>query len=355
MKKHLLLSKQGFFFRFISTFFQCLIILPISVLFSVIITLIVTSFCDINGVVCLKYSFFTFNVLWVIYNSFIRIYDDKIVLRSWIGEKLKIDITGIRELKIISSKELRKILFNRTGVDPLITNAFVLIIPMGSFLTFKNSYGRDVIIGVWNVKKLYKLLIEKASSDEAALESYEHVEIVNELKSKNDSYGNLKCFVKMPLKSHILVFFSHFYETILLPVFMVLIFMWLFNRADIEINRCVWMFPCLLISAFRYYHIIRVTVEPASKTIKLNLYNNDDKNVIKYDSLKNLCKHSQLDISKLNNRYSEIICSVPYSNKIKNPIVFEIANNKFVVLSVDKSQELYDLIRSTGDGLCTEA
>lgn len=344
--KLLLLSKQGIFFRFLSTFFLCLIILPISVLLSIIITLTIMSFYDIDDIACLKYSFFAINILWIIYNSFIRIYDDKIVLRSWIGEKLKIDIAGIRDLKIISSKELRKILFNRTGVDPLITNASVFIIPMGSFLIFKNSYGRDVVIGAWNVQKLYNLLIEKIPSDEEALISHDDVKVVNELKSKNDSYENLKCFVKMPLKNHILVFFSCFWETILLPIFMVLIFMWMFNRANIEINRYFWIIPCLLMSAFRYYLIIRVIVEPASKTIKLHLYNNDNKNVIKYQTISNLhYADSMNEIELLKQTPSKIVISTPYFHKrAERVIVFDIENDISVALSVNKPEEFYELI-----------
>lgn len=354
MKYSLLLSKQGLLLRFIGLIFQSIIFLPLSFLISFFVSSITLEYYDFDSIKVFVTIIVVLNVICFVRNSFVKVTDNQIIMQNFICGKTIVNLNNISSVKIISSKELMKICRNRTGVDPLISNCFSAFIPMGNTVYFKNECGRDVVIGVWNVQKLYALLIEKVASDEYA-PICDDAEVENELKSKSNSYGNLRCFVKMPLKNHILVFFSHFYETILLPIFMVLIFMWLFHCANIEVNRYFWIVPCLLISAFRYYRIIRVIVDPASKTIKLNLYNNDDKNVIKYDSLKNLCKHSQLDISKLNNRYSEIICSVPYSNKIKNPIVFEIANNKFVVLSVDKSQELYDLIRSTGDGLCTEA
>lgn len=346
MKTKFLLSKQGVLFRFISTFFQCLFILPVSTLFSVIISIILITIFDVRFIYAIIVSLSVFNLFWIIYNSFIRVYDDRIVFRSWIGQRQTIELNHISELKIISSKELKSIIMQRTPVDPLITNAAVLMIPMGSFIAFKNSSDRDVVIGCWNVKKLYDLLSknifienEKINSDSGVIKNNNEMDVAKRPES-------FRCFVKMPIKGYILTFFAHFHETILLPLSMTLILMWLINFVSVEMNKFIFVFLGLLLSALEYYKILRVVVHPEKKIIKLNLFSENNKNVIKYSGLKKLDIISKINVADLNGIYDSIIYT-PFCCKNKGQIIsFETSNDNFVLLSVNETQKLYKVLDS---------
>lgn len=345
-KTKFLLSKQGVLFRLISTFFQCLIILPVSALFSVILSAILVTFSDVKFIAATIVSFSVFNLFWIIYNSFIRVYEDRIVFRSWIGQRQTIELSHISELKIISSKELKAIIMQRTPVGPLITNAAVLMIPVGSFIAFKNSADRDVVIGCWNVNKLYDLLSknvfienEKISSDFAVIKNSNETDA-------DERPESFICFVKMSIKGYILTFFTHFYKTILLPLSMTLILMWLINFVSDEMNKFIFVFPFLLLSAFEYYKILRIVVSPEKKIIKLNLFSENNKNVIKYSGLKKLDVNSKINVDDLNGVYDSVIYT-PFCRKNKGQIIsFETSNDNFIALSVNETQKLYKVLDS---------
>lgn len=345
MKKKLLLSKQGIFFRLVSTFFQCLIFLPVSIILSVTIAFIIVSLSDIEFTTALIIPFIVINVFWVIYNSFIRIYNDKIVFRSWIGQKQTIELNHISELKIITSKQLKAMILELTPVDPLITNTTSLIIPMGNFITFKNSVGRDVVIGVWNVKTLYNLLSEKVLTEDEIIKM-DSVVIKN--NDENEVVGcsdkSFSCFVKLSLKGYVLIFFTHFYETILYPVCTVLIIMWLLNFSSIEVNKFIFVGLGLMLFALRYCQILRVVISPEKKTIKLNLFSDNNKNVIKYDGLKKLDIKQKINIDDLSSCYKNIISTNVCDKNISQAITFQTSNDSFVALSVNKTQDLYDVL-----------
>lgn len=109
------------------------------------------------------------------------------LLYDFIGKRKTIELDGISSLKIIDYKELRNIVFSHSGNNPLISNSFAFLLPIGKFIMFKNKFGRDVIIGVWNYKRLYEFLICN-NSDSTVSE----IEESNNYKKSNEVFTGEK-------------------------------------------------------------------------------------------------------------------------------------------------------------------
>ena len=157
--KMIFLSKQGYLLRIASSLLQILIFSPISLILSFIVSSVILEFFYMNTLSVFKAVFIFINLLWLLRNSFVRVTNDKVLLYDLIGKRKTIELDGISSLKIIDYKELRNIVFSHSGNNPLISNSFAFLLPIGKFIMFKNKFGRDVIIGVWNYKRLYKFLI----------------------------------------------------------------------------------------------------------------------------------------------------------------------------------------------------
>ncbi len=353
MEKQLLLSKQGIFFRTISLVLQLIVTIPLFLLLSFIASCVIIEITDSENVVLIfKIVLILFNLLWLVRNSIVTIYSDRIILRDCIGAKKIIETENITDLRIISYKELRHMIFKTSSLNPLISNCAAFFIPMGKFITFKNKFNRDVVIGVWNYKKLYDILCKAELSDT------EKAPVITKEKAVKTTYitnnTQLVCFLKMPLKMHILTFFKNFYETLLLPAIISSFFMWRFNTGNIYANRYIGIAIFLIISAFRYYKVLRVVVNTDLKVIKLNLFLSNNKNVIKYENLYDLSyakPNENLELLKMANSDSCIV--TPYNeNNISQVITFKLKNDISVALSVNKPQELYELIKAkdTEDG-----
>lgn len=346
MKRKTFLVKQGLLFKFISIFFQNLIISPVLFFIAFIITTIIISFYSVESVLILKIVFLLLNIIWVIRNSFLLLYDDKIILRTWIGTKQIIELDNITSLKMIDYKELRRMIFESNATNPLITNAFAILIPLGKFITFKNKFGRDVVIGVWNSKKLYNLLNENALQNSVSeRDSVEKTEKAD-YDSTNACSDNIRCYVKMPLYSHILFYFRHFGETIILPAFKVAVLKWLMNANGIVLDNYIFIILFAVLSMFNYYNVIRVVVNPNLNTIRLHLFYNNNKNVIRYKNLVDLKYVDSVEIlNSLEKDQSKfLICTPHYKNNLADLITFDLENNVRVILSVNKSREVYQLL-----------
>lgn len=344
MKKHILLAKQGFLFKIISIVLQMIVTSPLFLLLSFIISSVIIEIMDYNNsLLIFKLVFIFFNILWFIRNSIVKVYNDRIIVRDWIGAKQTIETKNINSLKIISYKEARKMVFSSSGINPLITNVFVLIIPIGKFITFKNNFNRDVLIGVWNYKKLYNILYQTLSDNIASQDKEVHNKNSNMGFSENSTH---KFLLKMPLSMHIVTFFKKFYDTLLFPLLIILILIWLFSMADIEINIYLLLLLFLLMVSFKYYRALRVIVNTDLKVIKLNIFLSNNKNVIKYENIFNLNYADSPEALKvLKNDKSKFCILTPYyKSKIHKMITFELPNDVFVELSVNKPQDLYDLL-----------
>lgn len=348
MNKHIFISKQGLFFRFISVLLQSVIMSPVIFIISFFASSIIIEYYDFNSIKLLLIVMAVLDLIWIMRNSIVKVTEDEIIMRNWIGGKTVVGLNEISSIKILKSKELKKICWNRTGVDPLITNCFSILIPIGNTVYFKNRFGRDVVIGVWNSDKLYRLINEKNNRL--------FVEDNQSQKVNQKSISNNKCnyydkkvsyyFLKIPMLSHISTFLKHLFETIIYPLFILALFWIFFKILDMSINFVFYIIIFILVSFFEYLKIIRVTVNVNTQTIKLNFFTKTDKNVIKYETVSNLRYVDSIkDIELLKQDSSKFVIATPYcKNSIDNIIAFDIDNDISVALSVNKTEEFYNLI-----------
>lgn len=343
MKKQFMLAKQGLAFKLISIVLQLIVSVPLFLLLSFFVSAVIIEItASENTVLIYKIIFVLFNILWFIRNSIITVYNDKIIIRDWIGAKQIIDTVNITSLKMIDYKELRRMIFESSGTNPLITNAFAFIIPMGKFITFKNQFGRVVVIGIWNCNRLYKILQDNVSEVESAQKKNCNI---SNLHSTFDAEKRFICFVKMPFKYHLLTYLKLFPETIIIPLFFAGYLGWMLHISDVGV--LILLPIAFALSLFIYYRKIRIVVDAKSTTIRIKLFYNRNKSVIKYENIKNLhFINSKNDIAELKEK-SVFFINTPYSVKnVKELIAFELPNNISVLLSVNKPYELYDLINN---------
>lgn len=365
--KKLMMAKQGFLFRLMSASLQMITFSPVSFLISFVFTTVISSVANIENVLLpFKITFLLCEILWIIRNSVVKIYDDKVVMRDSIGAKKIVKTEDISELRIITHKELRTMMFNASSTDPLTTNAFSFIVPAGNFVTFKNKFGRDVVIGVWCYKKLYQILNEHINA--SVREDIENENLnasdapggnkMQDIKPKseklyvsNNSSGVYNMFVKMPFGQYIKMFFKHFYATLLLPAFYSLFFGWQSENAEIGIPKFVWVILFIISSAVAYYRIIRVIVDTEKSVIRLNLFYSNDKNVIKYNGLSNLGYVNDIaEIEQLKTDKSKFAIVTPYCEKHIDKIVrFDLKNNISVAISVSDPETLYAVLNEASD------
>lgn len=347
--RKIFLSKQGFLFRIISSLLQILTIIPISLLLSFFISSIVLEFIDMDTVQVFVTVFLLLNLFWLLRNSFIKVTDNKIILYDWIGKRKIIETDNINSLKIISYKELRNVIFNHSGNDPLISNCASFLFPIGNFVMFKNKFGRDVVIGVWNYKQLYNILINRivitANCENKYTKKYEKQFISNAYNCKKYLF-----FINMPLKDHLVIYFKHFAETILIPLVFVLFVFFLFYRIEIKLDMIILVFMFLIVSISTYLLKLRVIVDVQKALIKLNIFNDNNKNVIKIDNICDLQYiNSVKEIVNKKNNYQSVICTPYRSKNPKDLISFQISKNVCVILSIKKPNKLYDVLRNTSN------
>lgn len=206
MKKYFL-AKQGLELKLFSVLLQNLIILPISLILTYLITSILATFIDADSMTIFKTIFIVLNILWILRNSIVKVRDNRIIFKSIIGGTNKsLDITEIHSLEILSPKAFKKTILSSTRIDPLITNCFSIIFPVKNVISFKNRYNREVTIGVWNHKKLLSVLYEKTvNSPEFNADKNADAGI------HNQGHIKAKCFLKIPCGSHFVLFFKHFF------------------------------------------------------------------------------------------------------------------------------------------------
>lgn len=342
MQKHIYLAKQGLFFKIISVFLQNIIILPVSFLLSFFITSFVISFLNVDSVAVFIIILLFLNAVWIVRNSIVKVKNGTIIVRNFIGTKQIIEIDCISDLKLINYKELRNIIFNTKAIDPLITNCAEFLIPMDNFISFKNKYGRTVTIGVWNYHDLYSILKERnlLNPDESITDASEKPSLISSEKI-------FKCFIKMPVSCHISTYFKCFYSTIILPLFIALLIPWVLSLANVSLNPLIWILLFAAISIIRYIDCIKIVADENSKTIKLNLFNNNNKNVIKYKGIVDLydsVSKSQIDDLK-KDKSKTVICTPYYKNQ--NVIGISLQNNIYVFLSVNKPHDLYAILENS--------
>lgn len=340
--KMIFLSKQGYLLRIVSSLLQILIFSPISLLLSLIVSSVIFEFFYINTLSVFNAVFIFINLLWLLRNSFVRVTNDKVLLYDFIGKRKTIELDGISSLKIIDYKELRNIVFSHSGNNPLISNSFAFLLPIGKFIMFKNKFGRDVIIGVWNYKRLYEFLICN-NSDSTVSE----IEESNNYKKSNEVFTGEKFifFVRMPLKNHIITYLKHLPETVLIPLIFLSFIFFSLNRIGIKINPFIFALIFFISSSIAYYFIIRIIVDTESDTLRLKLFNDNNKNIIKIDNINNLEYVNSASEFVAENNSKFIICTPYHNKKGSNLISFETSKNICVILSVNKPDKLYNILK----------
>lgn len=340
--KMIFLSKQGYLLRIISSLLQILIFSPISLILSFIVSSVILEFFYINTLSVFKTVFIFINLLWLLRNSFVRVINDKVLLYDLIGKRKIIELDGISSLKIIDYKELRHIVFSHSGNNPLISNSFALLFPIGKFIMFKNKYGRDVIIGVWNYKRLYDFL--KYNNNDLITSE---IGKSDNCKKSNEVFSDKKFnfFVRMPLKDHVRTYLKHLPETVLVPLIFLSFVFFSFNRIEVKINPFIFLVIFFISSSIAYLFIIRIIVDTKSATLRLKLFNDNDKNIVKIDNLENLefINSASKFVAEKNNS-KLIICTPYYNEKVSNLILFETSKNVCVILSVNKPNKLYNIL-----------
>ena len=151
----------------------------------------------------------------------------------------------------------------------------------------------------------------------------------------------------MPLKDHIITYLKHLPETVLIPLIFLSFVFFSLNRIGIKINPFIFAVIFFISSSIAYYFIIRIIVDTESATLRLKLFNNNNKNIIKIDNINNLeyvDSASQFISGKNNSKF--IICT-PYNNQNgSNLISFETSKNICVILSVNKPDKLYNILKN---------
>lgn len=123
------------------------------------------------------------------------------------------------------------------------------------------------------------------------------------------------------------------------------IYIFSLNRIGIKINPFIFAVIFFISSSIAYYFIIRIIVDTESATLRLKLFNNNNKNIIKIDNINNLeyvDSASQFISGKNNSKF--IICTPYYNQNGSNLISFETSKNVCVILSVNKPDKLYDIL-----------
>lgn len=367
--KKLMMAKKGPLVRLVSLVMQIFVICPLLFLVLIIPTFAIADAANLEDkFLVFKIVFLLCNILYIIRNNIVEVYDNKIIMRLFLWDKKIVEFENISDLRIITYKELRTMIFNASSTDPLITNAFSFVIPMGNFVTFKNKFGRDVVIGVWSYKKLYQILNEHINvpiredienenlnaSDTPSDNKKQDLKPNSEklyVSNRNNGSGVYNMFVKIPFSQYIKMFFKHFYATLLLPAFYSLFFGWQSENAEIGIPRFVWVILFIISSAVAYYRIIRVRVDTEKAVIRLNLFYNNDKNVIKYNGLSNLGYVNDIaEIEQLKTDKSKFAIVTPYcENHIDKIVRFDLKNNISVAISVSDPETLYEVLNEASD------
>lgn len=365
--KKLMMAKKGPLVRLVSLVMQIVVICPLLFLVLIVPTFAIADAANFEDkFLVFKVVFLLCNILYIIRNNIVEVYDNKIIMRLFLWDKKIVDLEDISDLRIITYKELRTMMFNASSTDPLVTNALSLIIPMGNFVTFKNKFGRDVIIGVWSYKKLYQILNEHINVPVREDIENENLNALDapggnkmqdikpqseKLHASNNGRGVYNMFVKMPFGQYIKMFFKHFYATLLLPAFYSLFFGWQSEITEIGIPKFVWVILFIISSAVAYYRIIRVRVDTEKSVIRLNLFYSNDKNVIKYNGLSNLGYINDIaEIEQLKTDKSKFAIVTPYcENHIDKIVRFDLKNNISVAISVSDPETLYEVLNEASD------
>lgn len=156
-----------------------------------------------------------------------------------------------------------------------------------------------------------------------------------------------KYTINMPLKSHLTCYFKNFLITILMPLMISAFLAYrLFRLVSEAFSLPTFIILFILLSSTNYLELIRITVNPLEKTIKIK-ENIKDVHSITYEHLKNIYYIStEEEFAKILNNSKEIIKTSMPDHRQQNVICIELDNDKVILLSVKKHAELYNSLKT---------
>ncbi len=139
---------------------------------------------------------------------------------------------------------------------------------------------------------------------------------------------------------------KHLPETVLIPLIFLSFIFFSLNRIGIKINPFIFAVIFFICSSIAYFFIIRIIVDTESATLRLKLFNNNNKNIIKIDNINNLEYVNSASKFVAENNSKFIICTPYYNQNGSNLISFETSKNICVILSVNKPDKLYNILKN---------
>lgn len=329
MKYKLFLNKIGF-----SVFAQLLvhnivIILPIS--FSV--SLFAIGLCDKDFFkTVFIISAIIQNILIGILSNLVVINDNIISIRPFFLKKQEIQLGGIYNIKILSNKEFKALLSKKSELDPIVSNCFSLIIPMNNVVHFKDKFGRDIALAVWNYKSLY-----------AYINKFKCIEKSPEVDFSNKYHLTKSFFVKCPIVEYIKIYFKHFFTTIIIPLFYAGLVILCFKSSYIWLSIVVFT----IFSFLAFCRLIIFSVNNTSKYIVFSCFSNYDENNIKFDSIRNLhFVYSAEEITTTMKCGGNVIATPYTPTKFNKMVGFDLDYDTHVYICSNKTDELYNLLET---------
>lgn len=333
------LSKQGIWFKTTSILLQSLFFLPVNFIISFILSKGIKELYNIDNAKILPICMIAFCIVWTLKNSFVRFDGSKLVLRSFAGTKQVVKLENISNIRIITSKELRNIILNTRGNNPLISNCASLLIPIGKVITFNTEFGRTVIIGVWNYEKLHKLLNEFSNNI-----TYDAVETTNLVFNKSNISYVHKYTLSMTILGYIKAYFKNFAQTIVYPLFISTLILLFLCQLDLPaiVNILISATVFVILTSIAYCNVITVKIYADQKLIRLSYFNKNDKNIIKFSRLNSINYIEHYNKLKEINRHSPQDINIPI--KENTSAVKLTINDTNIVLSVNDNKSLYKLL-----------
>lgn len=341
MKNHFMLAKQGIVVKILQLLIQFIFLTPLFFLVSVIITTVLS-----DKLINEQYEriirislFIVLNLMIIIRNCFIIIRENEIDIRDIGGGRQKISIEGIHSVEIINSKQLRNIILKRTPIDPLTSNCLSFIIPIGYSVKFKDMFNRDIIISVWNTKKLYDFLKNKES------ENYNYVS-GNIESVENVSIKTFK--IKLDFNQKIKIYAINWTTTILFPMLYSATLFVILRLLSISLFYSIFIALSLFIvySLIKYYDLLKIVLKTNNCvcTLKFNCFNNTQFGTLNFNKIKNLhYVGSYKEFSELLKMPKLIKTPITY-NGSDQIISFELNNGFTVLIKAKHSKELFNVL-----------
>lgn len=345
MKNHFMLAKQGIVVKILQLLIQFIFLTPLFFLVSVIIT---TVFSDkwINEQYerIIRISLFiVLNLMIIIRNCFIIIRENEIDIRDLGGGRQKISIEGIHSVEIINSKQLRNIILKRNPIDPLTSNCLSFIIPIGEAVKFKDIFNRDIIISVWNIKKLYNILKEKESENIQTVPRSRKIipaEIM-EFKIKFNFSNGLKYCLK------------NWIITLPLPLLYSSAVFIIFRLLDVNLVFSYLLFLILFISFLikTYNNLIKITLKSDNRncSLKFNCFRGMQFSTINFNSLNNLHYVSSYEELQKLLKTPKLINTPINFNNLTEIISFELSNGYTILINVKNHSILFNMLKAFSD------